>query len=316
MTKWPYFAILSVPKEEQHNLCPLTIMFKRLTYLILVFFILNLPFVFAEDNIFETLKQNLIKDGFEAGFIEKIYNRPDSEYIPHIISINVKQAINGSNFVQYNEDAVAEKVKDYISEYNDFLSRLHEKYNVPPEIICSILMIESKLGSYMGKYRVINIYSSMAAANSDKAIDEIYERYQKDAMLTEEQKLSRENIEQRVRKKSDWAYSELKIFLKFVKENNIDPFDIKGSFSGAFGLAQFIPSSFAHFAVDGNGDGKIDLYNHYDAMASVANYLKENGWKKDLTKKEEKNVIGTYNHNTYYVDAVVNIAEKIKSNKD
>ncbi|MDD5773039.1 MAG: lytic murein transglycosylase [bacterium] len=291
------------------------IMQKKILCLMLISFILNLSFVFAESNVFETLKQNLIKDGFEPEFIEKIYSQPYSEFIPHIITINVKQAVNGANFVQYNEDAVAEKVKSYIAENNEFLSKLYEKYNVPPEIICSILMVESKLGSYMGKYRVINIYSSMAASNTDKAIDDIYERYQDDAKLTEEQKLSRENIAQRVKKKSDWAYSELKIFLKFVKDNNIDPFEIKGSFSGAFGLAQFIPSSFARFAVDGNGDGKIDLYNQYDAMASIANYLKENGWKKDLTKAQEKDVIGTYNHNKYYVDAVANIAEKIVSSK-
>ena len=130
-------------------------------------------------------------------------------------------------------------------------------------------------------------------------------------MLAEDQKLSRKSITRRVRKKSDWAYKELKYFLQYIKDSNIDPFKIKGLFSGAFGLAQFIPSSFTHYVVDGNADGKVDLFNHYDAMASVANYLKENGWKKDLTKVEEKKVIGTYNHNKHYVDAVVNIAEKI-----
>lgn len=287
------------------------IMSKKAIYLVLISFICNLSFVSAKSDVFETLKQNLIKDGFETEFIEKIFSQSYSEYIPNIITINVKQIENGSNYVQYNKAAVAEKVKDYMSKNNEFLSKLYEKYNVPPGIICSILMIESNFGKYLGKYRVINIYSSMAASNTDRSINEIYEKYQKDAMLAEEHKYSRENITQRVKKKSGWAYKELKIFLKYVKDNNIDPFEIKGSFAGAFGLAQFIPSSFVHYAVDGNADGKIDLYNHYDAMASIANYLKKNGWKKDLTEKEKNKVIRTYNHSKHYANAVVNIAGRV-----
>lgn len=290
-------------------------MSKKIIYLILIYFIFNLSFVSAKSNVFETLKQNLIKDGFDTEFINKIFSQSRSEYIPHIIRINVKQAIDGSDFVQYNKASVAKKVKKYISKNNEFLTRLYEKYDVPPEIICSILMIETKLGSYMGKYRVVNIYSSMAASNTDQSINEIYKRYQKDAMLAEDQKLSRKSVAQKVKRKSSWAYNELKIFLKYIKNDNIDPFKIKGSYSGAFGLAQFIPSSFAHYAVDGNVDGKVDLFNHHDAMASVANYLKENGWRKGLTKVEKNKVIRTYNHNTYYADAVMNIAEKIVNSK-
>ncbi|MEW6088879.1 MAG: lytic murein transglycosylase [bacterium] len=289
---------------------------KKIICLISIVFIFNLHFVFSESNVFEGLKQNLVKDGFDLEFIKKVYSHDKLEFIPHIITINVKQTVNGSNYLQYNEDSVTEKVRDYISENNKFLAKIYEKYNVPAGIICSILMIESKLGSYIGKYRVMNTYSSMAVSNTDEAIDNIYQRYQKDAMLTDEKKLSREIVAQRVRKKSDWAYSELKLFLKYIKNNNIDPFQIKGSISGAFGLAQFIPSSFFRYAVDGDTDGKIDLYNHYDAMASIANYLKENGWKNNLSEEEEKKVIATYNHSKYYAEAVIGIAAAVKNNKD
>lgn len=288
-------------------------MFKKI---ILVYFILSLSFASAESNVFDGLKQNLIKDGFEAEFIEKIYSQSYSEYIPHIITINVKQTDNGSSYVQFSDDSVIEKVRNYISKNNEFLSGLDGKYNVPPEIICSILMVETKLGSYLGKYRVINIYSSMAVSNTQEYIDDIYRMYQNDVMLTDAQKLSREAVAQRIKKKSGWAYSELKFFLKYAQGNNLNPYDIKGSFSGAFGLAQFIPSSLFNYAVDGNADGKIDLFDHRDAMASIANYLKGNGWKNGLTKEEEKKVIASYNNSKYYVDAVINIAARLKEKSD
>lgn len=288
-------------------------MFKRV---VLVYFILSLSFVSAEFNVFETLKQNLIKDGFDPGFVEKVYSQSYSEYIPHIITINVKQIDGSSNYAQFNDDSVVERVRNYISKNNEFLVELDSKYNVPAEIICSILMVETKLGSYLGRYRVINIYSSMAVSNTQEYIDDIYGMYQNDVVLTDAQKLSREAVAQRIKKKSDWAYSELKFFLKYVQGNNLDPYDIKGSFSGAFGLAQFIPSSLFNYAVDGNADGKIDLFDHRDAMASVANYLKGNGWKNSLAKEEERKIIATYNNSKYYVDAVVGIAARLKETSD
>ncbi|MFH1288086.1 MAG: lytic murein transglycosylase [bacterium] len=287
-------------------------MSKKIIYLILILFIFKLPFVSAESNVFETLKQNLIKDGFDPEFIEKVYSRSYSEYISYIITINVKQSESGSNYVQFNKNSVIKKVKRYISKNNEFLIELYGKYNVPPEIICSILMVETKLGSYTGKYRVINIYSSMAASNTQESIDDIYKKYRNDAVLTDMEKLSREDVARKVKKKSDWAYSELKYFLKYVRDDNLDPYSVKGSFAGAFGLAQFIPSSFFNYAVDGNEDGKVDLFDHRDAMASIANYLKGNGWKNGLTKEEEKKVIATYNHSKYYVDAVSNMAARLK----
>ncbi len=70
---------------------------KKMICLILISFVFNLSFISAETNVFETLKQNLIKDGFDSEFIGKIYSRSESEFIPHIITINVKQPGNGAS---------------------------------------------------------------------------------------------------------------------------------------------------------------------------------------------------------------------------
>ena len=90
----------------------------------------------------------------------------------------------------------------------------------------------------------------------------------------------------------------------------MDPFTMKGSWAGAFGIPQFMPSSYVIFAVDDNGDGKVDLYDYPDAFASIANYLRRVGWKTGNEKKMRRAVYN-YNHEKAYVNAVFSYAEKI-----
>ena len=107
----------------------------------------------------------------------------------------------------------------------------------------------------------------------------------------------------------NFAWRELAVFLDLAKTNGTDPFLVKSSSAGAYGIAQFIPSSVYNFAVDGSGDGKIDLFNDADAIMSVANYLNRNGWENGIDKKR---AIYAYNHDNGYVSAVLAYAENIK----
>jgi len=84
------------------------------------------------------------------------------------------------------------------------------------------------------------------------------------------------------------------------QEQGIEPGDVKGSYAGAMGYGQFIPSSYRHYAIDYDGDGKKDLWtNKADAIGSVANYFKRHGWKKDQAVTQRVRVKGSE-----YKDAV------------
>lgn len=108
----------------------------------------------------------------------------------------------------------------------------------------------------------------------------------------------------------NFAKRELTNFLTLTKKNKIEPFSVKGSTAGAFGIPQFIPSSFQTFAVDGNGDKKVDLFNNADAIMSVGNYLKKNGW--GATLEERRAAVYSYNHDEGYVNAVIAYGDAIK----
>ena len=82
-------------------------------------------------------------------------------------------------------------------------------------------------------------------------------------------------------KRSSWATKEIAELLIFCSENNIDPFQLEGSYAGAFGYGQFIPSSFNKLSIDYDRDGKKDPFGWHDVVGSVAFYLVENGYPKN-----------------------------------
>ena len=85
-----------------------------------------------------------------------------------------------------------------------------------------------------------------------------------------------------------------------------------GSWAGAFGLCQFIPTSYRAYGRDGNHDNVIDLDNVSDAAASIANYLIENGWTNNMNRAKQKESIMRYNHSEFYADCVLSLADGIE----
>ncbi|MCK5009255.1 MAG: lytic murein transglycosylase, partial [Deltaproteobacteria bacterium] len=198
--------------------------------------------------------------------------------------------------------------KRFLNKELSFLNKVEKRFRVEKEIVVSILFIESSFGKQTGKNIIFNVFSTLSLAAESEILEDTYnnlkERYPH---------LSFEEISRRARKKSKWAYRELKHLLTIAEQEKIDVFQIKGSWAGAFGIAQFLPSSYLRYALDGNNDQKVRLFNRYDSMVSVANYLKENGWKNGLSDKRKRSVIRRYNNSTPYVDTVLKLSKEISS---
>lgn len=136
--------------------------------------------------------------------------------------------------------------KAFLKEHEETFDAVEKKYGVPREVIAAIIGVETYYGRITGSYRVID---ALATLGFD---------YPKRKLF----------------------YRELKNYFLMVRDNDLDPLSIKGSYAGAMGLGQFIPSSYISYAVDYDGDGKKDLWNNVDdAIASVAYYFKRYGWQ-------------------------------------
>ena len=135
---------------------------------------------------------------------------------------------------------------DYWDTHAHTLARVSDEYGVPPEIIVATIGIETVYGRITGSSNVLDALATLAFAYPPRA------------------ELFRNELEQ---------------FLLLSREIKLDPARSRGSYAGALGIAQFLPSSYRRHAVDFDGDGKRDLWQHGDAIASVANYYRSYGWQ-------------------------------------
>ncbi len=255
---------------------------------------------------FDGLQARLSRDGFEAGWIEDIYGRNG-------VAFDLRSAVSyfrhreaSLDYGQFTDAASIKKARNYLDKHAAALARAEKKYGVDKEIITGILLVETRLGTYVGKRPTLNILSSLAALRQE---------WVRDAAWTEMEKtpqLSRDRFDAWAKDKSGWAYRELKAFLTYAAREDLDPVAVMGSYAGAFGIAQFMPTSVLDYAADGNEDGKVNLLDHEDAIASVAKYLKKNGWRANMNREQRGKVVYRYNHSDYYVDAILTIADKLK----
>lgn len=141
------------------------------------------------------------------------------------------------------------------------LARAYTKFGVDPAVIVAIIGVETHYGRNTGGYRVVDALTTLALASANR---------------------------------SDFFRRELEEFLLLARELNIDPLTIKGSYAGAMGIPQFMPSSYRRYAVDFDGDQRRNILNDTeDAIGSVANYFRAHGWRKGEPVTQDVEIEGT-----------------------
>ena len=202
-------------------------------------------------------------------------------------------------------DANARRCRTFINTHLDAFKASEETYGVPTEVAAALLFVETRLGDYLGEQNAFVTLASMAASRSPEAIPDWLSK-----LPGVENRM--DWVSARMQDKADWAYDELKALLEYSLANGVDPFEIPGSGYGAVGLCQFMPSNLSRYAVDGDGDGIVDLFAPADAVASLSNYLARHGWKKDLAVPEQIRVLRRYNNLAVYANTILALAEKIR----
>jgi len=256
---------------------------------------------------FEPLQKKLIQDGFDAEKIKSLYNLPQVKFEAEGVIVLFTYSESKVNYDQFSNDWSIRKAKKYMGKHREELARVEKAYGVDKNVITAILLVESSLGKTLGTRSALNILSTLASLMYSETRSELY------TMIPKAKKTSRKRYEKSAKRKSKWAYGELKALLEYADREGFDPAEMPGSFAGAMGLAQFMPTSILAYGKDGDNDGTIDLLTHADAMASIANYLKRHGWRPGISRKKAEKVIYHYNHSEYYVKAVLKIAKRLES---
>jgi membrane-bound lytic murein transglycosylase B len=256
---------------------------------------------------FSLLQERLIEDGFDRQVMEGIYARPEVAFYQKGIADYFSHREATLDYAQFLRPSAMDQSLAYFREHRKRLEETEKRYGVEGEIITAILLVESRLGTFIGRHCVLNTLSSLAALGEPAKRDRLWEGHVKGKAAG-----TRKSFDRWASRKSDWAYRELKAYFKYVQAQNIDPFSLRGSYAGALGFAQFVPSSILSFGRDGNRNGQVNLHEHADAIESIANYLREHGWRPAQERDESLQVLLRYNHSTYYADTVLKVAERLK----
>jgi membrane-bound lytic murein transglycosylase B len=188
------------------------------------------------------------KHGFERTWLEPLL--ANARYQQEIIDA-ITRPYEARPWYEYRPlfvtTANAEKGIAFWDDHKATLERASEEYGVPPEIIVAIIGVETRYGKNTGRHSVLDALATLAFGYPGRA---------------------------------GFFRKQLEEFLLLQQEESLDGASMKGSYAGAIGIPQFIPSSYRDFAVDFDDDGVRDLNNPADAIGSVGNYFKEHGWKE------------------------------------
>lgn len=176
---------------------------------------------------------------------------------------------------------------------------------VPKEVAVSLLFVETRLGTFMGKAPAFLTLASMSATRNPEQIPTFLSNLPDTASHTDW-------ITERMQKRSDWAYKELAAFIRFARAAGIDPMSVPGSIYGAIGLCQYMPSNLEPLGADGNGDGVVNLFQPEDAIASLTHYLRQHGWKPGLSRDKRIAVVKRYNNSFTYANTILTLAEAVE----
>ncbi|MEE9345036.1 MAG: lytic murein transglycosylase B [Methylococcales bacterium] len=188
--------------------------------------------------------------GFDKQYLENLFAK--IELRDSIIKA-ISRPAEGKPWHQYrNIFLTNSRIKggvEFWNKHETTIRKVAEKYGVPAEIMIAILGVETRYGGNTGSYPVMDAISTLAF---------LYP------------------------KRSPFFRKELEHFLLLTREEGVDPFSLKGSYAGAMGLPQFMPSSYRSYAVDFDGDNRRDIWtNPADTLASIANYFIKHGWQQN-----------------------------------
>ena len=251
------------------------------------------------------LKRKLIADGVARSDVDRAFSDPRMP------------AFDGLPFSPYQPKEGRTMYRNFLgplgtstarqcrSSWSGSFERAEKRFGVDANVCAAIITVETQCGRNTGRSLVLYRLSRLAMARDPDNYRRNVERWGAgDA-----------DIERRLRARAqyleDTFYPEVRAVFSIAKQQRIDPLGLRGSGSGAFGYPQFLPSSYVNHAVDGNGDGRISLYDADDATASCANYLRHYGWRQGISHEQKRAVVWRYNHSDSYIETVLALTDQL-----
>ena len=234
-----------------------------------VLFVSSLWALPASADDFATCVVNLQEKAQKEGLSKETIDNAlaNVNYVSRVIELDKKQPEFSQTFDNYFSKRVTDwrvsQGRKMLREHKVLLAKLQETYGIPPQYLMAFWGLETNFGSYKGKMPVLDSLATLACDP----------------------------------RRSKYFTGELMKALKLKEKYDFDVSTMVGSWAGAMGHTQFMPSAYTHYAVDGDGDGKADLWNSTaDALSSAANFLNQLGWQRDERWGREVRLPANFNY--------------------
>lgn len=258
----------------------------------------------------------LLKKGFSPAFVKVLKISYEKKSFAKVLSLNLLGFMSPPSHTKLISDQATNQSRLFIDQHRAAFAKAEADCGVPPEIISSLLWVETRHGHLTGSFHVPSVYLHLLQARREQNRAALLRlARQKNDKLEDDRKFKvaelRLKIKERTQRRSDWALEQLEA-LAFIHQKKMKDLKLlRGSFAGAFGLPQFIPSSYRVWALASKAQAAPNLFEVDDSVMSVANYLKVHGW---VSEKAETHVpaLMLYNQSRDYADSILEIARRVR----
>lgn len=249
-------------------------------------------------------------EGHPRDYLDKVFHATGLRKLDAVVSFNAMNKESTRDYSGFLSSHALRIARRFRARYRTLLSNAEKAYGVPREIIVALLQVETQFGRARQRFRILEVFTTLAVESGPDAVERHFQRLK--PLYPE---LERDHLRERLELKQAFALEQLSALIRIGLEKGARIERLRGSYAGAFGMPQFLPSSYLRWAADGNSDNAISLNNVPDAVYSVAAYLKAHGWSGDADEEQRRRAVWEYNHSPEYVEALFAISRAITPQK-
>lgn len=261
------------------------------------------------------MQQELTKMKLSKNFIKEALENYQPESFESVLKLNLLGFLKPPQHMDLVTDQAVTESSRFLKENRKAFESAHKKYQVSSDVISALLWIETRHGDNTGQFHILSVYLHLLQSDrvANRQLLTTMALEQNKSLKVYTNKELKKKMQARTLKKAEWAREELRALASIHKKGQLNLKTLKGSYAGAFGLAQFIPSSYRDYAKSTNANVSPNLMKPKDAILSVAHYLSKHGWKN---KKAQNKITAlmSYNNSRDYADSILAISKQVNAN--
>ncbi|MBC7467036.1 MAG: lytic murein transglycosylase [Bdellovibrio sp.] len=261
------------------------------------------------------MKQELTRMKLPKNFIKDALENYQPESFESVLKLNLLGFLKPPQHMDLVTAQAVTESSRFLKENRKAFESANKKYQVSSDVISALLWVETRHGDNTGQFHILSVYLHLLQSNrsENRQLLTTMALEQNRSLKTYSSKELKKKMQTRTLKKSEWAREELRALASIHKKGQLNLRTLKGSYAGAFGLAQFIPSSYRDYAKSTTANANPNLMKPKDAILSVAHYLSKHGWKNK--KAQDKiTALMSYNNSRDYADSILAISKQVNPN--